>query len=147
MPQVSIAREDNQKTYFAPGTSFEGTLTSPGDVEIAGEFKGEIVSEGKVSLRRVGETAISSRDLELLGATYSGDVIVRGDVIVDETSTLKGNIRSSRVLCRGLINGNLNVSDSVTLYENAQVIGDIRTPNMDVARGAKVRGQVQMMGE
>lgn len=133
-----------QKTYFAPGTVFEGTLTTPGDVEIAGEIKGEIVSEGKVSLRRVGDVTISSRDLELLEATFKGDVTVKGAVIVDEKSTLQGNVRSSSVLCKGEIRGNLNVSDSVTINEGARVIGDINTAVMEVTRGALIVGQVRM---
>lgn len=139
-----MTHEASEKTFFAPGTSFEGTLTTPGDVEIAGEFTGEIVSDGKVSLRKVGDITISSQDLELLGATYKGDVTVSGEVIVDAASSLHGNVRSARVLCEGVIQGNLNVSENVTICENARVTGDINTPSMDVALGAKISGQVQM---
>ena len=133
-----------EKTYFAPGTAFDGTLTAQGDVEIAGEISGEIISEGKVSLRRVGNVSISSRDLELLDAEFIGDVTVQGDVIVDGGSSLKGNVRAARVLCRGAIHGNLNAAESVTLDERAVVTGDIKTPVMDVAQGARISGQVQM---
>lgn len=136
--------QDTQKTFFAPGTVFEGTLTTPGDVEVAGEITGEIVSDGKVSLRRVGNVSISSRDLELLAANFKGDVTVKGDVIIDAESTLQGNIRSSKVLCQGKINGNLNVTDSVVVGACAAIIGDIKTPSLDVARGGKISGQVQM---
>ena len=141
---TEIMTQDTQKTFFAPGTIFEGTLTTPGDVEVAGEITGEIVSDGKVSLRRVGNVSISSRDLELLAANFKGDVTVKGDVIVDAKSTLQGNIRSSRVICHGKINGNLNVTESVVIDESAAIIGDIKTPSMDVARGARVCGQIQM---
>ncbi|MBE7008948.1 MAG: polymer-forming cytoskeletal protein [Ruminococcaceae bacterium] len=140
----AAAREASDKTYFAPGTSFEGTLTTPGDVEIAGEFTGEIVSDGKVSLRKVGDVAISARDLELLAAVFKGDVTVVGDVIVDAQSSLEGNIRSGRVLCEGEIRGNLNVREDVVLGEGARVIGDVTTPSMDVALGAVIRGQLRM---
>ena len=132
------------KTFFAPGTSFDGTLTTKGDVEIAGEVKGEIISDGKVSIRKVGDVSISSKDLELLGADFKGNVTVSGDVIVDEEPSLQGNVRSSRVLCEGKIQGNLNVSGNITLGENSKVIGDINAPVMDVARGAVIVGQVQM---
>jgi len=134
-----------EKTYFAPGTTFNGTLTTPGDVEIAGEFAGEIVSGGKVSLRKVGDVTISSRDLELLSADFKGDVTVKGDVIVDDESTLQGNIRSARVFCSGRIRGNLNVSESVVIEEHAMVLGDVNTPCLDVARGGVVNGRVQMI--
>jgi len=132
------------KTFFAPGTSFDGTLTTKGDVEIAGEVKGEIISDGKVSIRKVGDVSISSKDLELLGADFKGNVTVSGEVIVDESSSLQGNVRSSRVLCEGMIQGNLNVTSDVTLGEKSRVIGDINAPVMDIARGAMIVGQVQM---
>ena len=137
--------ENSEKTYFAPGTTFEGTLTTPGDVEIAGEFTGEIVSDGKVSLRKVGDVAISARSLELLSAVFKGDVTVAGDVIVDEKSSLEGNIRSGRILCEGEIRGNLNATEDVVLGQSARVTGDVSTPVMDVALGAVLRGQVRMM--
>lgn len=93
----------------------------------------------------MGNVSISSRDLELLAANFKGDVTVKGDVIVDAESALQGNIRSSRVICHGKINGNLNVTESVVIDESAAIIGDIKTPSMDVARGAKVCGQIQMI--
>ena len=123
---TEIMTQDSRKTFFAPGTIFEGTLTTP------------------VSLRRVGNVSISSRDLELLAANFKGDVTVKGDVIIDAESTLQGNIRSSRVICHGKINGNLNVTESVVVNESGAIIGDIKTPSMDVARGGKVCGQIQM---
>lgn len=135
-----------EKTYFAPGTVFEGTLRTSGDVEIDGEVVGEIVADGKVSIHRMGDVSISARDFELLGAAFKGDVTVEGEVIVDEQSTVHGNIRSSRLNCRGKIEGNLNVSESVTIAERAQVIGDVNTPSMDIARGAVVRGEIRMDG-
>ena len=38
-------------SYLAAGTSLEGTLRSDGDVEIAGAFKGEVITSGTVPLR------------------------------------------------------------------------------------------------
>lgn len=141
---MDSTRQNTQKSFFAPGTVFEGTITTPGDVEVAGEISGEIVSDGKVSLRKVGDVTISSRDLELLAANFKGDVTVEGDVIIDAGSTLQGNIRSARVFCKGTIRGNLNVAESVVADEHAAIIGNIKTPSMDIACGARINGQVQM---
>ena len=74
---------DDRKTYFAPGTVFEGTVTAPGDVQVDGEVKGEIISEGKVSIHKMGDASIAARDLELLGAVIKGDITVGGEVTVD----------------------------------------------------------------
>ena len=51
---TEIMTQDSRKTFFAPGTIFQGTLTTPGDVEVAGEITGEIVSDGGADLMARG---------------------------------------------------------------------------------------------
>lgn len=133
---------EERKTYFAPGTVFEGTITAPGDVLVDGEVKGEIVSEGKVSIHKMGDASIAARDLELLGATIKGDITVRGEVTVDAESAVKGNIRSASIICAGAVDGNLIAAEYVELMEGAKVLGNISTPAMDVSNGALLRGQL-----
>jgi len=135
---------EENKTYFAPGTVFEGTITAPGDILVDGEVKGEIISEGKVSVHKMGDASIAARDLELLGAAIKGDITVRGEVTVDAQSAVRGNIRSSSIVCDGAVEGNLIASEYVELREGARVLGNISAPAMDVARGALIRGQVLM---
>lgn len=50
-PAPAPVVENVPVTYLAPGVTLEGKLTAKGDVEIAGQFKGEIVTEGKVIVR------------------------------------------------------------------------------------------------
>lgn len=133
---------EDKKTYFAPGTVFEGTVTTPGDVLVDGEVKGEIISEGKVSIHKMGDASISAHDLELLGAAIKGDITVRGEVTVDEQSSVLGNIRSASVVCAGSVEGNLTASEYVDLKSNSKVIGNISAPSMDMGNGALVRGQL-----
>ena len=133
---------EERKTYFAPGTVFEGTITAPGDVLVDGEVKGEIVSEGKVSIHKMGDASMAARDLELLGAAIKGDITVRGEVTVDAESAVKGNIRSASIVCAGAVDGNLVAGEYVELMESAKVLGNISTPAMDVANGAMIRGQI-----
>ena len=46
---------EHEKTYIAPGTVFEGTVRATGDVQVDGEVIGEISSEGKVSVHKMGD--------------------------------------------------------------------------------------------
>jgi len=133
---------EERKTYFAPGTVFEGTITALGDVLVDGEVKGEIVSEGKVSIHKMGDASIAARDLELLGATIKGDITVRGEVTVDAESAVKGNIRSASIICAGAVDGNLIAAEYVELVVGGKVLGNISAPAMDVANGALLRGQL-----
>lgn len=135
---------EDKKTYFAPGTTFEGTVTAPGDVLVDGDVIGEIISDGKVSIHKMGDASISAHDLELLGAAVKGDITVRGEVIVDEESSVTGNIRSSSVICAGSVEGNLTATEYVELKVNSKVLGNISAPSMTVGNGALVCGQMRI---
>ncbi len=138
---------EEKKTYFAPGTVFDGTITAAGDVQVDGEVKGEIISDGKVSVHKMGDASIAARDLELLSAVIKGDITVRGEVTVDADSAVSGNIRSSSIICNGVVEGNLIAAEYVELQSGARVLGNISTPAMNVANGAQIRGQLSMGGE
>lgn len=131
-------------TYFAPGTVFEGTMHSDRDVEIEGQYSGEIVTDGRVTLHSDTSSSISARSLSLIGATLSGDSVVTEDVQVDDSSRIKGNIRASGVDCAGTIVGNIKAEHQVALQRTASVNGDIKTVTLEVANGAKVHGQIEM---
>lgn len=131
-------------TYFAEGTSMEGTLRSDSDVEIVGDFKGEIASDGKVTIHSNTQSSIAAAELVLIDCALTGDAMVGGDVSINERSSVTGNIRAANIVCSGIIKGNLNVSGNITLTENAQVIGDIKTGTLAMSRGAKVSGKIDM---
>ncbi|MBO4914616.1 MAG: polymer-forming cytoskeletal protein [Oscillospiraceae bacterium] len=141
-PHGYVRRENC--TYFAPGTSMEGTLRSDSDVEIVGDFKGEIASDGKVTIHSNTQSSIAAAELVLVDCTLTGDAMVGGDVSINEKSSVTGNIRAANIVCSGVIRGNLNVQSNITLTENAQVIGDIKTGTLAMSRGAKVSGKIDM---
>ena len=133
-------------TFFAEGTSMEGTLRSDSDVEIAGDFKGEIASDGRVTIHANTQSSIAAAELVLIDCTLTGDAMVGGDVEINESSSITGNVRAANIVCSGIIKGNLNVQNNITLTENAQVIGDIKTGTLAMSRGAKVSGKIDMGG-
>ena len=124
----------------------EGTLRSDSDVEICGDFKGEIASDGKVTIHANTTSSIAAAELVLVDCTLIGDAMVGGDVSINEVSSVNGNIRANNIVCSGTIRGNLNVQNNITLTENAQVIGDIKTGTLAMSRGAKVSGKIDMGG-
>ena len=133
-------------TYFAEGTSMEGTLRSDSDVEIVGDFKGEIASDGKVTIHSNTQSSIAAAELVLIDCVLNGDAMVGGDVSINEHSSVTGNLRAANVVCSGIVKGNLNVTGNITLTENAQIVGDIRTGTLAMSRGARVSGKIDMGG-
>lgn len=145
-PVRSIPVRRENCTYFAEGTSMEGTLRSDSDVEIVGDFKGEIASDGKVTIHSNTQSSIAAAELVLVDCNLTGDAMVGGDVSINERSSVTGNVRANNVICSGIIKGNLNVTGNITLTENAQIVGDIRTGTLAISRGAKVSGKIDMTG-
>ena len=133
-------------SYLAAGTSLEGTLRSDGDVEIAGAFKGEIITTGTVTLRSVIQSNIPAGSLNLIGCTLTGDVKVTGTVTVSEDSKVTGNITAQSLLCAGEINGDIRISGNTQMDANARVSGSVVTGTISVAAGAVLNGSVEMKG-
>ena len=133
-------------SYFAPGTVFEGTLKSEGDVEIAGEFNGDVISEGNVILSSAICGNINCTDLKLEGCILVGDVEARGSVKVSEDSKVRGNIAATKIRCAGQINGDLKVSGDTALEKTASVNGIITTGTMSMEKGAMIKGGIETNG-
>ncbi len=145
-PAAPVTPPKAVASYLGPGTVLEGTLRSVGDVEIAGSFKGDIVTEGTVRLRSDIESNITAECLELSGCALVGDVVAKGTVTVSEGAKIRGSVTAGDLLCAGEISGDLNVSGNTVLEEKARVDGKVQTGTLAVVRGALIRGAVEMKG-
>ena len=131
-------------SYFAPGTVFEGTLKAVGDVEIAGEFNGDVTSEGNVILSSAVCGNINCSDLKLRNCVLVGNVEAKGVVDISDDSKVRGNIAASEVRCAGQINGDLNVNGGISLEKTASVCGTIKTATISMEKGAVIKGGIEM---
>ena len=131
-------------SYFAPGTVFEGTLKAVGDVEIAGEFNGDVTSEGNVILSSAVCGNIDCSDLKLRNCVLVGNVEAKGVVDISDDSKVRGNIAASEVHCAGQINGDLNVNGGISLEKTASVCGTIKTVTISMEKGAVIKGGIEM---
>ena len=131
-------------SYIAPGTVLEGTLRSTGDVEIAGDFKGDITTEGVVILHSSTKGNITAKSLNLSSCTLEGDVIISEVLTVSQTSSVRGNVVAREVVCAGQITGDLKVSENTALESSARVNGGIVTGSISVIKGAEIHGSVEI---
>lgn len=143
-PAVQGAEKSRPGSYLAAGTALEGTLRAEGDVEIAGSFKGEIVTRGTVTLRSDIESRVTAGSLKLAGCSLTGDVNIAGTVSVSEDSRITGNVRARELLCAGKINGDLEIGGSTALEEKACVNGAVVTGALAVVKGAALHGSVEI---
>ena len=131
-------------SYLAPGTVFEGNIRSAGDIEIAGEFKGDIKTEGVVVLYSNIQGNVSAKSLKLSGCTMVGDAVVKEDLIVTHGAAISGNITAREVQCAGQITGDMKVAECTNLDGTAQVNGNISTSSIAVVKGAVICGGIEI---
>ncbi|MBU6332305.1 MAG: polymer-forming cytoskeletal protein [Bacteroidetes bacterium] len=104
----------------------------------------------------------AGQNLNLLveGSTIQGDLHAKGDVRID--GELRGNIHSTgrvalgpkskvtgNVICQfadvgGLIQGNVEAAESLTLRAHCRINGDIKTARLVVEEGAQFSGGCSM---
>ena len=135
------------KTYFAPGVTIEGTVSTKGDIEIAGELKGNLVADGIATIRSNLKGNVTAAGLCVFDCTFEGEITVSGRVQISENSRVIGNIHADEVSCAGSIEGDMFVRSHVTLAGKAQVQGNISTKTMTMAHGARLCGKLEMKND
>lgn len=146
-PASPASSRRSQTTYFAEGTSIEGTLRCDSDIELCGDFKGELFSNGKVIMRANTTSNVQAVDLMLIKCNLTGDTNISNSINIDEKSTLIGSVTAKDVICSGVVRGNMNISGNLTLNAKSKVIGDIKTNSLVIERGARVTGKIEMSGQ
>lgn len=131
-------------SFLAPGTVFEGTLRSAGDVEIAGSFKGDISTEGTVVLRSNIHGNVTACSLDLNGCKLEGDVTVKGLVSIGKDSVICGNVTADELNCAGQITGDLKIKENTLLESTAKITGNVTTGTIAVMKGAIINGGIEI---
>jgi cytoskeletal protein CcmA (bactofilin family) len=143
-PAAPVRTPDRSVTYIASGSYMEGTLKVKGDVEVAGDFKGEMSASGSVVVHSNITSNINASRLDLISCSLTGDIHVSGTVSVDEKSVVIGNVFASELVCAGKVRGDLKVEGNVTFRQSARVEGNISTGTMTMERGAVISGSLTM---
>ena len=87
---------------------------------------------------------ITADTLKLFGCNVTGDVVAKETVFVDQRSAIRGNVVAKEVQCAGQITGDLKISENTDLESTAQINGSIITGTISVAKGAMIKGALEI---
>ena len=75
-----------------------------------------------------------------INGNVTGELIVTGNVIIGDSSTIQGNINAENVYIAGTVNGNITATGQLQLTSTAKVIGDVDVKNIIIDEGAVFDG-------
>ena len=95
---------------------------------------GSIVIDGEIS----GE-----EDLVIRG-TVKGRVVLRENLIVEDSGVVEADIETQTVTVSGQVTGNIQAGERVEISSGGRMVGDIKSPRILIADGAVFKGNVDM---
>lgn len=84
-----------------------------------------------------------STSLKIKGG-FEGEIDSTGHLVVGKNADVKADIKAKRVTIYGKVKGNIEVSDKVEIFSGAQMIGDIKTPDLVIQSGCLFNGNCIM---
>ena len=136
--------KNNHISRLGEGCIFEGTLRCNGDVEIAGEFKGDLQADGTVIFRADLHTNVMAGSVQLLHGKLVGDINCSGKVSLSRDTALHGTVTASDLELAGSLEGNATISGSTILLQGAHMHGNLHTASMTMAQGSSMNGKIEM---
>jgi cytoskeletal protein CcmA (bactofilin family) len=114
--------------------------------ENAIEEKEEDLSEPEVF---IGENTVikgflSFHTLLRIDGTFEGELSSKGKIIIGPKGVVKGNIDLQEAFIAGKVEGNITVSERVSLRGRAVVQGNITAPLLSVDEGVSIQGKLHI---
>jgi len=101
----------------------------------------------------VGPSLVLRGDLSgdedlIIAGQVEGKVSVPGhSVTIGPEGQVKAEIRASRVVIDGSVQGNINVPERVEIHKTGHVIGDLTAPGISIEDGAYLKGKIEIIRE
>ena len=82
-------------------------------------------------------------DLVVYGRV-EGPIHVGGTLVIEGSGVVRGHVRASAVIVRGVLKGNAFGDELVRVDEGARLVGELTAPRVQVVPGAHFRGQIHV---
>jgi cytoskeletal protein CcmA (bactofilin family) len=77
----------------------------------------------------------------MLNARFKGEIVSTGTLIIGDQATVEANIDAATVVVSGEVIGKVVATERLELRARATLVGDIETPLLIIAEGARFDGQ------
>ncbi len=140
--KAAAPKSSGEVAVIPAGMVITGNITTQSDMRIEGSIVGDIACEGNILLYGNVDGNVNANNITIHSGSMKGDVCVKADAILEEESTLKGNLTAVNVVSNAKSQGQIIASGTVELKNQAFVHGDITAATFSVTSGAKIKGAV-----
>ena len=100
----------------------------------------------------MGEDTVFNGSLNFDGTVridgkFEGKVITEDTLIIGETGHLMAEIIAGTVICMGRVEGTIVASKKVEIHSSSKVLGNIKSPAIDIELGGILDGNCDMSGK
>ena len=78
-----------------------------------------------------------------VAGNFTGEIIAES-VFIDKSAIVFANISAGEVLCKGLVRGDVRATNKVKISKEAEIVGDIHAPSLNIEQGALFEGRCSM---
>ena len=100
----------------------------------------------------MGEDTVFSGLLNYSGTVridgkFEGQVTTADTLIIGETGHLMAEISAGTIICMGYVEGNLMASQKIEIHSTSKVVGNIKSPALNIELGGVFDGTCDMTGK
>ena len=92
----------------------------------------------------VTDGVINFEGILQVDGNFKGEIIGASKLIVGETGVVNAKVSTGILICKGMIKGNVTAKDKVEIHSTGALLGDIKTPNLNIKEGAQFKGKCYM---
>ncbi len=119
----------------------DGSIQCGSNLKIFGVVNGNISCGGNVDITNKVNGDISGKQINISGATITGNIIAR-DSVRHEGGVVTGRIEARNADIDGKVNGDISVGELLNIRKNAVINGDIHASVVSIAKKAVINGKL-----
>jgi len=143
------SRESETPSTPSRSEGRDASITPSRDFVAAPARSGAIYNEGIVNIGQsicIRGELTGDEDLTIEGRVEGKIDLKEHNLTIGPKGRIQAEVRAKTVVVRGEVNGNVQAQERVELAETGRVIGDIVSPRIVIADGARFKGSVDMSG-
>lgn len=144
LPTVWKPESSTSLAVITQDMVIKGSVQSQANILIEGTVQGDVLSEGDILVRGKIEGNLSLRSLLVEGGSIDGDIVSSSAVVLEEKSSVHGDIKAERIEIDGGVTGNLESATKIVLKSQALVEGNLKAKELAIQEGAELKGNVNV---